>query len=193
MKLKTLLLVLLALLCSSQHIYAESLGDCFNALQYDNELQPISDKVALGRVGEVSFSMLANEATATPNEAQAIYKWAIKRERCFKSDPPPNNIVTHVVTDGFNTVQSLLLDLHKGAITYGQFNRQCQEIMRILTARIQEIAGQQQQQQFQQQQYQQQQEEYLDQACLNRARSQIEKASCGMERAGRDIGRMLTR
>jgi len=50
---------------------------------------------------------------------------------------------------------------------------------------------QQQQQYYQQQQYQQQREDYLDQACLNRARNQIERAQCGIAAGARGIVRGL--
>jgi hypothetical protein len=52
---------------------------------------------------------------------------------------------------------------------------------------------QQQQGQYQQQQQQQQREDYLDQACLNRARNQIERSECAMGKAGRQIGGALFR
>jgi flagellar biosynthesis GTPase FlhF len=52
---------------------------------------------------------------------------------------------------------------------------------------------QQQQGQYQQQQYQQQREDYLDQACLNRARNPSERASCSMQAAGRQLGNALAR
>jgi hypothetical protein len=48
-----------------------------------------------------------------------------------------------------------------------------------------------QQQQYQQQQYQQQREDYLDQACLNRARNQLERAQCGIAAGARGIVRGL--
>lgn len=154
MKLK-IVPVLLVLVCSSQQIYADSLGDCFSALKYDAELQPISDKVALALVDEVTFGMLSNEATPTSDETQAIYKWATKREQCLKSYPPPNNPITQINMEGFNSIQSLILDLYKGAITYGQFARQRQENAKMVDAKIQGVSGQQQQ--YQQRQYQQQQ------------------------------------
>ncbi len=50
-----------------------------------------------------------------------------------------------------------------------------------------------QQQQQGQQLYQQQREDYLDQACLNRARNQIERAQCSIEKGGRQIGGALLR
>jgi len=187
------MLVLLALLCSSQQVYADSLGDCFNALKYDAELQLISDKVALARVDEVTFSMLSNETTPTLDETQAIYKWATKREQCFKNYPPPNNPVTQVVRDGFNAVQSLILNLYKSSITYGQFAKQCQETMKMVVAKIQGVAGQQQQYQQQQEQQQRQFCETRFQQCLSRAGDIFARNACQMENSGCALGSVLNR
>lgn len=184
-----IMLVLLALLCTSQQLYA----DCFDALENDIELQVIRDKVALVGSGGQTFGMLSNENYPTSDEKPVIYKWAIKREQCVNSRPLSNDPVEQIQREAFNAGQSLILDLYKGAITYGQFASRRQEIKKLSDAKIQAIIGQYQQQQMQQQQYQQQQEEYLYQACMNRARNQFDQSNCGMERSGRNIGRMLTR
>lgn len=168
-----------------------SLEGCIDVLKYDVELKPISDKVALSGIGEQTFGMLANENHPTLDETQAIFRWATKREQCIRSNPPQNSPITQANMEGFNAAQSLILDLYKGSITYGQFARQRQEIAKMVDAKTQQIIGQYQQQQAQQQQYQQQQEDYLHQACLNRARSQSAEAACNMERSGRQMGRAI--
>lgn len=188
MKLKAVL-VLLVLLCSSQHIYA----DCFDALENDTELQVIRDKVALVSSNSQTFGMLSNENYPSSDEKPAIYKWAIKREQCVNSRPLSNDTVGQIYRETFNAVQSLILDLYKGTITYGQFTRQRQEIAKIAAAKTQQIIGQYQQQQMQQQQQYQQQEEYLYQACMNRARDIYQRNACQMERAGRQLGGALSR
>lgn len=191
-KLKTLLLVLLTLLCSMQHTHADPLSDCINTLEHDAALQPISDKVSLAGKTDRQFSMMANESFPTPSEKEAIFAWATKRERCINDNPP----IAQVNREGFNAVQSLILDLYKGTITYGQFTRQRQEIAKTVDAKKQQIImqllQQNQQQQMQQQQYQQQ-EEYLYQACMNRARDIYQRNACQMERAGRQLGGALSR
>lgn len=192
MKLKAVL-VLLALLGSMQHAYADPLSDCINTLERDSVLQPISDKVSLAGKTDRLFSMMANESFPTSSEKEAIFAWATKRERCINDNPPPNNPITQVNREGFNAVQSLILDLYKGIITYGQFTRQRQEIAKIVDAKTQQIIGQYQQQQMQQQQQYQQQEEYLYQACMNRAGDIYQRNACQMERAGRQLGGALSR
>jgi hypothetical protein len=192
MESRLVILVFAGLLFSANQANAYGLVDCFNALKYDSQLQPISEKVELARVGDVTFGMLANEDRPTSEEKQAIFKWATKRDQCFNAYPPPNNLSTQAVRDGYNSVQSLILDLYKGAITYGQFAKQSRETMEMVVARIQGSAGQYQRQQAQQQQYQQQREDYQYQACMNRARDQFAQSACNMERAGRQIGGALS-
>lgn len=164
---------------------------CNLALDGDPILQPIRDKVVLSGLSDPPFSMMANDDYATPSERQAILLWGSKRERCVKDNPPDASPISQVADEGFSAVQALILDLYKGQMTYGQFARKRQEVDAITRARIQQIIGQYQQQQSQQQRYQQQQEEFLYQSCMNRARNQIDRASCGMERAGRGAGRLF--
>lgn len=204
MKLK-IMLVLLALLCSSQQVYADTFNDdrisferyvaCFDALENDSELQLIRNKVALVNIKKQTFSMLANENHPTSDETQAIYKWAIKREMCSTNNPLPiNNPFTRPWQFSFNAGQSNILELYKGVITYGQFARQRQEIARMAETGHLEIQQQQSQQQQSRQQYQQQQqqqEESLYQACMNRARNEFDKAGCSLERGGRGVGKMI--
>jgi len=183
--------LLLFLLCGLAQ--AGSLNECFNSLEYDAELHPIKDKVSLVSSDTQTFGMLANEATPTSDETQAIYKWATKREQCLKSYPPPNNPLTQVNREGFNSIQSLILDLYKGNLTYGQFARQRREIAKMVEAKTQEIIGQYQQQQMQQQQQQRQFCETRYQQCLNRAKDIYARNACQMENAGCGIGNLLNR
>ena len=118
--------------------------DCFNALEHDAELSSIKDKVSLVYSDSQTFSLLASEAIPTLDETQVIYIWATKREQCFKSDPRPSPI-----TQTFNAVQSLILDLYKGGITYGQFAKQRQEVMRQYRQQTLQLLQQMQQQQSQ--------------------------------------------
>jgi hypothetical protein len=166
---------------------------CNLALESDPSLQQIRGKVVLSGLSEPSFTMMVNESYPTQSERQEILAWGSKREHCIKENPPQAGPITQVAGEGFNAVQALIVDLYKGAITYGQFAKQRQDVQSITNARMQQIIGQYQRQQSAQQQYQQQRGDYLDQACLNRARNPVERANCGMERAGRQIGEALSR
>lgn len=181
------MLALLVMLCSAQQVYA----DCLDALAYNTELQPIRDKVALVSVRDQTFGMLANENRPTSDEMQAIFKWGTEREQCLKIFPPSSNPVDQLIHEGNNAIQSLILDLYKGSITYAQFARQRQDIANAVDARTQQIIGQSQQQQMQQQQERQQQTQWQRQACLNRARNQFDVANCNMEAAGAGLGEAI--
>lgn len=188
-----LLVVSLVLLLSTQQAGAYDLGDCFNALEYDNELQLISDKVPLARLNEVTFGMLSNEDTPTPEETQTIYKWAIKREQCFKNYPPPRNLVTNIVREGFIALQAHILDLYKSRITYGQFANLCQETSQMIVANMNSAATQQQQSDQQRQRQKRQFCESRYQQCLDRAKDIYARNACQAENSGCSIGNMFSR
>lgn len=156
MKIKTAI-NLLVLLCTTQLVYAE--GNCFDALAYDDELQLIRDKVVLiSDASKQTFDMLANESFPTSEEAQVVYKWGSKRDRCFRSFAPPRNAVEQAIAEGFNTSQRLILNLYKGNITYGQFAIQRQEQVKIVNESLQNINSHQQ---MRQQQMPQQRPAYI--------------------------------
>lgn len=182
-------LVLLVLLCSSQHIYA----DCFDALENDTELQVIRDKVALVSSNSQTFGMLSNENYPSSDEKPAIYKWAIKREQCVNSRPLSNDPVGQIYRETFSAGQSLILDLYKGTITYGQFASKRQEIKKLADAKMQAVIGQYQQQQMQQQRQQQQFCETRLQQCLSRAGDIYARNACQMENSGCALGGLLNR
>ncbi len=190
------ILVLLTLLLTPLQVLADpydNLLACINALDYDSTLQPISDKVSLTGKTDRLFSMLANESYPTSNEKEVILAWVIKRERCVSDNPLPVNIVTHIPREGMNAVQSLSLELYKGAMTYGQFAKKLQDIRAAMEASREDIMRQYQRQQSQQRQYQQQLEEYQYQACMNRASKDpiaapFDRANCMNERAARQLG-----
>jgi hypothetical protein len=185
-------LVSLSLLFITSHAAAEPWGDCLRGLASDYALQPIADKVALSGSSDRLFSMMANDSYPTATEKAVILDWGNKRERCNTSYPPEQRPLTHLYVEGFRTVQSMIFDLYKGAISYGEFNRRRQDLNTALEARIQQLVGQYQQQyqqqQYQQQQYQQQREDYLNQQCLDRARNQFDRANCGIAAGARGIG-----
>ena len=184
-----IVLASLLLLCSSQQV----LADCFSDLAYLPELKPIREKVALASVTEQTFGMLTDNNYRTPDEAPAIFRWHFERDKCSRMRPPASNPVEQLTVQAFNSIQSMLPDLYEGKMTYGEFAKRRQSIANDLDARAQQMFGQYQQQQAQQQQYQQQREDYLDQACLNRARNQIERAECSIGKGARQIGGALLR
>ena len=100
---------------------ATSQPDCVSALETDPELQVIGKKVALsGKEGNLD-TLTALEERPTPNERKVIQKWAAKRERCFKANPPPRDSYYQLSVDSFSLGQKLIGELAKGGMTYGQF------------------------------------------------------------------------
>lgn len=185
-------LLSLSLLFLTSHAASEPWGDCLRGLASDYALQPIADKVALSGSSDRLFSMMANDSYPTATEKEVILDWGNKRERCNSSYPPQQNPLTPFYAEGFRTVQSMIFELYKGSIPYGEFNRRRQDLNTAIEARIQQLANQYrqnlQQQNQQQHQYQQQREDYLNQQCLDRARNQFDRANCGIAAGARGIG-----
>lgn len=193
MKLRLLPVTALLLLGAAKLAIAD-VYTCIGGLDADTSLWPIRGKVALSSSASQPFSMLADSTTPSKEEAQSLLDWGSKREQCVKANPfPSNNPYRQHVIEGFNATQSILIELYNGRITYGQFARQRQEIARIVEARTQQMTDQYQQQQYQQQQYQQQRADYQYQACLNRARNQLDQANCGIAAGAAGIAGALVR
>lgn len=102
--------------------------DCVSALDSDPELQSISKKVALSGKEDNLSDLLAIAVRPSPSERKAIVKWGSKRERCFKTSPPPRNAYYQISVDSFDLGQKLIQELGKGGMTYGQFAERRKEI-----------------------------------------------------------------
>jgi hypothetical protein len=204
-------------------VLAQSGEACLSSLNSDPSLSVIANKVALDGKTDRQYSLMAIPGHPNEAERQAIRTWLEKREHCWnRYQPPDGHPGKPAFEQSFRESQMLILRLMRGELAYGQFNEQRSEKgnnsqreiqqsraryeeqqQRELLARQQEnerqrqmqiqLMVQQQQQNQQQQQYQQQREDYLDQACLNRARNQIESAQCGIARGARQIGGALLR
>lgn len=141
----------------------EALVNCFSSIKNDLELQPITDKVSLSSSRDQTFSMLANEKRTTAREKQIIAKWGEKRELCLKTYTPVDGPYNQISLNAFKATQSLILDLFKGQLSYGQFARKRQDVDDKLSAEAQVIANQLQQKQQEQQRQVQQQQQYEQQ------------------------------
>lgn len=118
---------------------ATTQSDCVSMLETDPELQSISKKVALsGKEDNLSSLMAINERPA-PSERKVIVKWGSKREQCFKANPPPRDAYYQLSVESFNLGQSLIADLSKGELTYGQFAARRKEIKQSSLRKAQSI------------------------------------------------------
>jgi hypothetical protein len=106
-----------------KHEYRQCLLD----LKKDRELDAIADKVTLDVVYDRDeyFDLLSIEATPTRKEKVAIRKWASKLEHCYKiksqayAYEPRDVALWSAALDSDQLV--LILEFHKGKISYGQF------------------------------------------------------------------------
>jgi hypothetical protein len=100
---------------------------CYERLKTDQSLQTISNKIALAGIKDQSFSMLANKEKPTGEEKLAIAAYADKRKQCDQNADAmfkENGIApaTIAVIDGTQTsIESALVALYDGKITYGEF------------------------------------------------------------------------
>lgn len=100
---------------------------CFMDLKSDRELKAIEDKVTLESVydRDVYFELLNIEERPTANEKAAIKKWLSKLERCYGINSesyayePKNIAIWSAASDSEQL--SLVLELSRGNLSYGQF------------------------------------------------------------------------
>jgi hypothetical protein len=96
-------------------------------LKTDPQLEIIADKVTLDTVydRDAYFELLNIEAFPSATEKAAIKKWSSKLERCYKikaqgyAYEPQNVALWSAALDSEQMV--LILELHKGNLSYAQF------------------------------------------------------------------------
>jgi hypothetical protein len=108
-------------------IYKQEFRQCLADLKDDRELKAIANKVTLesNYDRDEYFDLLGIEDRPTAKEKVAIKKWASKLERCYKikaqcyAYEPPDVALWSAASDSEQMV--LILELHKGNLSYGQF------------------------------------------------------------------------
>jgi hypothetical protein len=108
-------------------IYKQESRQCLADLKDDRELKAIANKVTLESVYDRDeyFDLLSIEDHPTTKEKVAIKKWASKLERCYRikaqsyAYEPTNVALWSAASDSEQMV--LILELHKGNLSYGQF------------------------------------------------------------------------
>jgi len=128
---RTILMSLVLLLLgfvSSQTRADNSFYQCMQSLQHDPALQAIRDKVSLSGGNENLFTQLSDGSYPTPSERNAIGAWGSRRQNCARSNG--------ISDPGFDQAQVLIATLYKGSISYGEYAKQAQDLMRrIMEAR----------------------------------------------------------
>jgi hypothetical protein len=100
---------------------------CLSDLNQDSELSAIADKVTLDSVYDRDsyFDLLGIEEIPTAKEKVVIKKWAGKLERCYRikaqsyAYEPRNVAFWSAALDSDQLV--LVMELHKGNLSYGKF------------------------------------------------------------------------
>ena len=117
---------------------------CLSDLNHDAELSIIADKVTLDSVYDRDsyFDLLGIEDVPTAREKLAIKKWATRLERCYKikarsyAYEPRNVALWSAALDSDQL--ALVMELHKGNLSYGQF---AAKRLEVDTAYREDIAG----------------------------------------------------
>lgn len=108
--------------------YAKLSDECFTALANDPELKAISGKVMLSG-GVPTLAYLANDEVVSNEEKQLVALWATKRDVCKNAEmilyeyqeAPDKKALYNTLVNSFST---LLLELYKGRMSYGEFAKQ---------------------------------------------------------------------
>ncbi len=108
--------------------------ECFEKLASDPELSGLSQKVALAKTNDQTFSMLSDTSKPTSQEKKLLKVWGGKRDVCIKSlreelqaNEAPLPIVT-LNSSSLMASQLLIADLMNGNLTFSDFSAKRQDL-----------------------------------------------------------------
>lgn len=120
---------------------AQDLLTCVRVLARDPQYAEISTKLPLQDLNTISFGMLADQSRPTPQERKEIANWFDERDQCWKSNEPA--IQTQWPPELFQLsneanagIKAIGVELYNGKITYGQANKQIEQLGNSIKARI---------------------------------------------------------
>jgi hypothetical protein len=106
---------------------------CIWKLAADPQYSDIAAKLPLKDMTTISFSMLADETRPTPTERKEISDWFDRRDECLKAGEalhraqwPPE--LFQLGNEGSAGVKAIGVDLYNRKITYGEANKQIQQL-----------------------------------------------------------------
>jgi hypothetical protein len=120
---------------------AQDLVTCVRTLSRDPEYAEISTKLPLQDMNTVSFSMLADQSRPTVQERKEIASWFDARENCWKTSEPtlralwPPEIV-QISNEGSASLKAIGVELYNGKLTYGEANKEIEDLGNSIKARI---------------------------------------------------------
>jgi hypothetical protein len=120
---------------------AQDLVTCVRTLSRDPEFADISAKLPLQDMNTISFSMLADQSRPTAQERKEIASWFDARENCWKASEPtlralwPPEIV-QISNEGSASLKVIGVELYNGRLTYGEANKQIEDLGNSIKGRI---------------------------------------------------------
>ena len=143
------MLALYLLCCNLAHADLSSVIACNRQLVIDPRFAPITNKLPLGDVSDISFEKLAIKALPTKMESKLIAEWVEAKNVCFnlgldyaeKTNYPPQ--LTALASEAKSRVTAVVASLYNGEFSYGTANKQLQSIAddyrNKLTALVEQI------------------------------------------------------
>ena len=145
------------------------LGECFEKVKSETELQVLKGKIELVASNDPPFDILANNSFPKEDEKIAISLWMGERQKCLEANEEWRRskfsaaVIAHWDNDNEN-VTSLALDLYNKKISYGDFAKTITKMHKDDKAFVTNLNQQQQQaaQQINQQQQDATQQKNMD-------------------------------
>ena len=142
------MLALCLLCCTPAHAEENPAIACNQQLVTEPRFAPITNKLPLGDMSDISFEKLAIKAIPTKNESKLIAEWVEAKNVCFnlgleyaKTNYPPQ--LTALAMEAKNRVTAVAASLYNGELSYGAANKQIQSISddfrNKLTALVEQI------------------------------------------------------
>ena len=122
---KRLLITMLLMGGISQAQAGNTFYQCMQSLQHVPSLQIIRDKVSLSGGSENLFNQLSDNSYPTPEERNAIGIWGGMRQNCANA--------SGISDPGINQAQAIIAGLYQGRMTYAEYTKQAQDLLRRIT------------------------------------------------------------
>jgi hypothetical protein len=114
---------------------------CVKGFTAEAHYASIAAKLPLADINSISFGMLADQSKPTPQERQDIAEWFDRRDACWKSTAeyhaeawPPEFI--QVADESTAALKAIGVDLYNRRISYGEANRQIQDVGNSTKAKV---------------------------------------------------------
>jgi hypothetical protein len=120
---------------------AQDLLTCMRTLARDPQYAEISAKLPLQDMNTITFSMLADQSRPTLKERKEITGWFDERDQCWKTQEaalqsqwPPE--LFQLSNEGSAGIKSIGVELYNGKITFGEANKQIEQLGNTIKARM---------------------------------------------------------